>query len=114
MLSVHVRPFSSEDEGPVHGWVVLFHFYTDDEVLVFMLVAPHARGSGLGQRLMREALAATTASICKADVDAGNLASVACARAAGFVEMAPPEPRDIRFLVWTRDGRASSRCGHDA
>ena len=84
----------------------MFHFYTDDEALVFMLVAPHARGRGLGQRLLREALAGTTASICKADVDAENVASVACARAAGFVEMVPPEPRDMRFFVWTRDGRA--------
>lgn len=85
----------------------LFYFYEDDEAYVSFLVAPEARGRGVGRRLLRSALAETTASIIKADVLIENAASAIALLAAGFTEMAPPadHPRgdsDGRFFVWTR------------
>jgi GNAT superfamily N-acetyltransferase len=90
--------------------VVWFAFSTNDEAHASMLVAPDVRRRGVGRNLLRAALSATTALIIKADVLPGNAAAVSVLSAAGFSEMVPPdevfppEERDGRFFVWTRDG----------
>lgn len=69
-----------------------------------MLVAPHARGRRVGQRLLQQALTNTTAAICTADVELENVASARCLLAAGFTEHIPPDDRDSRLFSWTPDG----------
>jgi ribosomal protein S18 acetylase RimI-like enzyme len=95
------------DDGVPKG-VVWFQFYAGDEAHVSMLVPPYARRRGIGRRVLRASLAATTATIIKADVLPGNDAAASVLLAADFTEIVPPdsEERDGRFFVWTRDGRA--------
>lgn len=92
-------------ENGVPRGLVYVAFYKTDEAQAFMLVAPDARGRGTGRQLLRRTLDTTTARIIRADVDKENERAAECALAAWFCELAPPDERDMRFFVWTRDER---------